>query len=152
MLCLVRRMRALVVCVCSLVLALPCSARDLAGYDKLGPLEQKPLHPNDSALSRTREFVWRHWTGRRCGYAVVSRYSREGERSVFHFYIEPGADGRWQVVIDGEHERSDRRGKDSKRSSETSHVVATRVERLRNYEGDYYFRFADNAGKTVSIW
>jgi hypothetical protein len=138
---------------CSFLLSLTCGARDLAGYDTLGPLEQRPIDPNDSVLTRVREFVWQHWTERRRGYAVATRYSREGEPSVFHFYIEPDAGGTWQVVIDGEHERTNRaRGKDLKRSRETSHCVARRVGRLRNYQGAYYFQFRDGDGKVVSIW
>jgi hypothetical protein len=136
-----------------LVLSLTCGARDLAGYDTLGPLRQRPLDPDDAALSQVRDFVWQHWTQRRRGYAVVTRYSREGEASLFHFYVEPDAGGIWQVVIDGEHERTNRAvGKDLKRWRETSHCVARRVERLRNYEGEYYFHFADADGKGVSIW
>lgn len=147
-------MRTLLACFCcSFLLSITCAARDLAAYDKLGPLEQRPVDPNDSALARVRDFVWKHWTERRCGYAVVTRYSMEGEPSVFHFYVEPDISGLWQIIIDGEHERSNRaRGKDLKRWRETSHCVARRVERLRNYEGEYYFRFADADGKVVSIW
>ncbi len=148
-------MRTAVACLCcSLLLSLTSSARDLAGYEKIGPLEEKPLDPKHSELSRVREFVWQHWTQRRRGCAVVTRYSREGEASIFHFYVEPDDAGMWQVVIDGEHERIGRPGgKDfGKRWRETSHRVAHRVHRLRNYEGEYYFRFADSAGKTVSIW
>jgi hypothetical protein len=137
---------------CTLLLSLTSSGRDLAQYDRLGPLEGRPTDANDSALSRTRDFVWQHWTERQRGYAVVTRYSREGEPSVFHFYVEPSADGTWQVVVDGEHERSDRRGKDSKTWRETSHCVARELKRLRNYEGGYYFQFRDASGKVVQIW
>lgn len=49
--------------------------------------------------AKVREFVWEHWHNRRLGFLSVRRYSKEGEPSTSHFFIESKDGGAWQVRV-----------------------------------------------------
>lgn len=76
--------------------------RDLSSYEKAGPYVI-PLMVDGAARgkleAKVRQFVWEHWQGRRRGYLSITKYSKEGEPSTSHFFIEPENDGAWRVAV-----------------------------------------------------
>jgi hypothetical protein len=79
-------------------------ARDLAKYDKGGVFDF-PLFPSSDAdrkkydwdNARLREFVWSHWTQRRCAYVRVIHHGIEGQRFVADHYFERDSRRHWSM-------------------------------------------------------
>jgi hypothetical protein len=76
--------------------------RDLRSYEKAGPFS---LTLNLDAQSRikleaeVRKFVWEHWRERRLGYVTFTKFSKEGEPSTSHLFVEPDEEGVWRVAV-----------------------------------------------------
>src|SRR6266403_910443 len=75
---------------------------DVDAYDKAGPYEiiRRPdaAIPLDQ-IDKMRGWLWAHWTERRLALLIVIRYSVEGDRSTYYYYIEPDVDGRWRTAV-----------------------------------------------------
>jgi hypothetical protein len=92
--------------------------RDLSSYDKAGPyvVRQNVSDPARSKLeAAVRQFVWEHWQKRRTGYVSITKYSKEGEPSTTHFFIEPENERVWRVAVSINRVVIDRRGAKRKR-------------------------------------
>lgn len=73
--------------------------RDLSLYDKIGPFSMRLGEINGPITSQLREFLWEHWLNKRLGYVQATRYSKEGDANSYSYFIEPGEDSIWHVVI-----------------------------------------------------
>jgi hypothetical protein len=75
---------------------------DIDAYDKAGPYDVRRRSdgttPKDQ-IDRGRGWLWSHWSERRLALLIVSRYSVEGERSTYYYYVEPDEDGHWRIAI-----------------------------------------------------
>ena len=80
------------------------SARDLINYDLAGPfsLDRSSRHAEDRPVieAAIREFLWTRWRQRRLAHLATVEYSIEGLPSRSWYYVEPGKDGLWRIVID----------------------------------------------------
>ena len=95
--------------VASLLLASATHAQEeLSGYEKLGPIEQKPWE-SPVAVEQVRKFVWDHWNQKRRGYVVFTFHTKEGEPTTRYLFIEPSAIGTWHIRGRIESTRTDRR-------------------------------------------
>jgi len=75
---------------------------DIDSYEKAGPYEivrrpdgTLPLEQLDKA----RAWLWTHWNEHHISLLILTRYSVEGERSTYFYYIEPDREGRWRVAV-----------------------------------------------------
>jgi hypothetical protein len=50
-----------------------------------------------SALETARHFIWKHWQDKKRGYIRVTSNTVDNT-ATSHIFIEPDADGKWQVV------------------------------------------------------
>lgn len=82
--------------------------RNLDDYDKI-KVEASAVENPAPARAKVREFIWRHWTNRRLGYAEMAVHNKEGEPTRYFVYIESNESGNWLVSIRIESERHDRR-------------------------------------------
>jgi hypothetical protein len=83
--------------------------KDIDLYEKAGPYErvQEPSGSFSKAqtesTARARQWLWSHWTQQRLGLLMETRYSIEGDRSTFYYFVEPDEQGRWRIGIKIEH-------------------------------------------------
>src|SRR5258708_6971410 len=89
---------------------------DVDTYDKAGPYEiiRRPdaATPLDQ-IDKMRGWLWAHWTERHLALLIVIRYSVEGDRSTYYYYIEPDEDGRWRIAVKLERLESNYKYKDT---------------------------------------
>jgi hypothetical protein len=60
---------------------------------EIGGIDQTQEH-YDNSSAKAREFIWRHWTERRCADLFVRAISKEGVESESHDKIELLAEGK----------------------------------------------------------
>jgi hypothetical protein len=131
-----------------IVLCLTTTLRAFAqpqGYDALGPLDgdQNPM----PVIERVRKFVVTHWQQHRRGYVEFTLYSKEGEPTKSRWYIEPDADGRWQVRGSSHSIFSDRRIVGDPHKQLDRHVSRSFVA-VKVHQG-VYLVLKDRSGKEV---
>lgn len=84
---------------------LPIPAHEIDRYEKAGPYELRRLADSTyrkediQRVERTRGWLWAHWMERRMAVLMETRYSIEGERSTFFYFLEPGPSGQWRIAI-----------------------------------------------------
>jgi hypothetical protein len=75
---------------------------DVDTYDRAGPYElvRRPDgNPPFDQIDRIRGWLWIHWTERRLGLLIVTRFTTEGDRITAHYYIEPDSENRWRIAL-----------------------------------------------------
>jgi len=116
----------------------PCTAavaidRDVYGYEcgatKVGGFVS-PASTIALAQSEVRAFVWEHYQSKKRAFVSLILQTREGDHTDLTFYIEPGGEGRWVVVVAEEQYQRNRRkgGFLPKRHSEQTAVSVQRVD------------------------
>ena len=106
--------------------------RDLRSYEKIGPFS---IALNLDAQSRikleaeVREFVWEHWRERRLGYVTFTKFSKEGEPSTSHLFVEPDEEGVWRVAVKIDRKVVERHGSKRRHRSSTEYI-AYALERI----------------------
>lgn len=76
--------------------------RDLTKYDNGGAFDLRLSITSDARTQMTstvRDFVWEHWINNRLGHIARTVYSKEGEPTTYHLFIEPDARQTWHVVM-----------------------------------------------------
>jgi hypothetical protein len=116
------------------------------GYDTLGPLDgdQNPM----PVIERVTKFVVTHWQQHRRGYVEFTLYSKEGEPTTSRWYIEPSADGRWQIRGSSRSVYSDRRMVGDPRKQPDRHVSRSFVA-VRVQAHGAHLQLTDSSGKEV---
>lgn len=87
--------------------------RDLRSYENAGPYTiglNVGVESRIKLEAKVREFVWEHWHQRRLGYLSITKYSKEGEPSTSHFFVEANDDGVWHVAVTIDRVLIERRG------------------------------------------
>ena len=106
--------------------------RDLRSYEKAGPFNialNLDAQPRIKLEAKVREFVWEHWRKRRLGYVTFTKFSKEGEPSTSHLFVEPDEEGVWCVAIKIDRVVVERRGSKRRHGSSTEYI-AYAVERI----------------------
>lgn len=76
--------------------------RNLNRYDKSGPHIIEPwldTQRQTDIESKIREFLWTHWSQQQLGHLVVSKYSKEGDLSIYNLYLEPDKNRNWYIQV-----------------------------------------------------
>jgi hypothetical protein len=88
---------------------------DIDSYEKAGPYNI--IRHSDGTLQleqidKSRAWLWEHWNQHRLSLLMLTRYSVEGERTTYFYYIEPDHEGRWRMVVKTESLEYNHRYKD----------------------------------------
>jgi hypothetical protein len=134
------------------VSATQSSARDLSRYDQVGPFTVSPMDTGTEnqkiITAKIRGFIWEHWQQRRLGYAVVTFYSKEGDPSTSHMFVEPDKKGVWHLSVRIERKIFDRNQR--KTVNRTDSYKAYGVERFPGKDSS--LRFKDKSGNVIVEW
>ena len=131
--------------------------RDVHGYGCGGTKVGGFIPPATSiatAQSEVRAFVWQQYQSRKRAFVNLILYTKEGDLTWTTFYIEPGDEGRWIVIVAEDQYRTNRRkgGFLPKRHSEqTASSVQRHKEPATNAKGSdaYYLELLDTHGAVL---
>lgn len=81
----------------------PLKSRDLTLYDKTGPFaidKRLAKEAHNAILVQIRSFLWDHWQQRRHGHLVINSHNIAGYPTIYKFFVEPDATGRWHIALE----------------------------------------------------
>lgn len=145
--------------------SLQIKQRNLNDYDKIKvnvPVNKNPY----AAISKVRDFIWKHWKERTLGYIEMTFRSKEGEPTTSYIFIESDEAGVWHLATRIERELRNRRliG-DPKRTGEiirqTQSYEAYSVEQIKqpkdktainpkNQRNGFLLRLKDRSGNIIT--
>ena len=79
--------------------------------------------------AEVRKFVWEHWRERRLGYVTFTMFSKEGEPSTSHVFVEPDEEGIWRVAVKIDRMVVERHGS-KRRHRSSNEYIAYALERI----------------------
>ena len=135
----------------------PIGKRNLSNYETIGPLSVTSGVNPALIHQRVSEFIWNHWQDKRRGYAVVTFYSKEGDASTSHIYIEPDENNDWTLDVTIERKMPDRRGYSDPKYrgtiiEETNKYIGYKVEKTLSRTNSFVLRITDKTGKLITEW
>jgi len=105
--------------------------RNLAQYRTHKPIRMSMFDKDRSHKeAMARAFLWENWQQRHRAQLIQTDVSKEGERSVTEFFIEPDSHGAWKINVNIDRERFSRDPHSPKRSTEKASLTCTALERV----------------------
>lgn len=123
-----------------------------------------PRQPGSATVDEARDFLWRHWSERRCGTLFLTAFSREGQRTDSIYTLEPGPKEAMLLKVTLHRSAVAQLHTPAETISNIANVVErvkpeipSHVETARTIRGDdplppsaYRLRFKDEQGKVIT--